>query len=131
MAFEGVDTARLLHGAMRVAVTNHTIIANNVANADTPGYSPTRLDFQATLKDVIHGHRSVSLRKTHPKHLEGRPRMAGRFERKALLSKNDFNKVDLENEMDQLNRNSGNYDLYGALLSKRFAQVRGMLQRLR
>ncbi len=129
--FEGVDTARLLHGAMRVAVTNHTIIANNVTNADTPGYNPTSLDFKATLKDVIGGKRSVSLRKTHPKHLQGRPRMSATFERKAVLSKNDFNKVDLEHEMDQLNRNSGNYDVYGALLTKRFAQAREMLQRLR
>ena len=104
--FEGVDTARLLHGAMRVAVTNHTIIANNITNADTPGYN-------------------------HPKHLEGRPRMSATFERKAVLSKNDFNKVDLEHEMDQLNRNSGNYDVYGALLTKRFTQAREMLQRLR
>lgn len=131
MAFEGVDTARLLHAAMRVSVTNHTVIANNVANADTPGYNPTKLDFQATLKDAIRGGRSVSLRKTHPKHLEGRPRLEGKFERKAILSKNDFNKVDLEEEMDQLNRNSGNYDLYGALLAKRFAQAREMFQRLR
>ena len=129
--FEGVDTARLLHGAMRVAVTNHTIIANNITNADTPGYNPTSLDFKATLKDVIGGKRSVSLRKTHPKHLEGRPRMSATFERKAVLSKNDFNKVDLEHEMDQLNRNSGNYDVYGALLTKRFTQAREMLQRLR
>jgi len=132
LAFEGVDTARLLHSAMRVAVTNHTIIANNVTNADTPGYNPTRLDFEATLKDVLRGSkRSVSLRKTHPKHLGGHPRMSATFERKAVLSKNDFNKVDLEHEMDQLNRNSGNYDLYGALLTKRFSQAREMLQRLR
>jgi flagellar basal-body rod protein FlgB len=129
--FEGVETARLLHGAMRVAATNHTIIANNIANADTPGFNPTQLDFKATLKDVIRGKRSVSLRKTHPKHLGGRPRMAATYEQKAVLSKNDFNKVDLEHEMDQLNRNSGKYDLYGALLTKRFSQAREMLQRLR
>lgn len=131
MAFEGVDTARLLHGAMKVAVTNHTILANNIANADTPGFNPTRLDFQATLKGVIEGKRSVSLRKTHPLHLDGKPRIDGKFERKAVLSKNDFNKVELEHEIDQLNRNSGKYDVYGALLSKRFAQAREMLQRLR
>ncbi len=129
--FEGVDTARLLHGAMKVSVTNHTIIANNIANADTPGFNPTQLDFKATLQDVIQGKRSVALRKTHPLHLEGRPRIGAKFERKAVLSKNDFNKVDLEHEMNALNKNSGNYDLYGALLTKRFSQARNMLQQLR
>jgi flagellar basal-body rod protein FlgB len=131
LAFDGVDTARLLHSAMRVAVTNHTVIANNIANADTPGFNPTKLDFEATLKGVLEGRRSVSLRKTHHKHLEGRPRMDARFDRKVVQSKNDFNKVELEHEMDQLNRNSGKYDLYGALLTKRFTQAREMLQRLR
>ena len=117
--------------AMQAQATRMRHVSENISNADTPGYNPTTLDFKATLEDVLGDKRSVSLRKTHPKHLSGRPRMRGVFERKAVLSKNDFNKVDLEQEMDQLNRNSGNYDLYGALLAKRFSQAREMLQRLR
>lgn len=129
-AFAGVDTSRLLVQAMQVAETNHRIIANNIANVDTPNFNPTHLDFKKTLQTVLDGRGRVSLRKTQPQHFDmglDRPQ----FERLALLSKNDYNKVDLDEEMAQLAQNTGRYTIYSSLLAKRFDQLKNMLTALR
>jgi len=130
LPYAGVDTSRLLIEAMKVAQINHRIIANNIANADTPHFNPTRLDFQATLRSAVEGRGRISLRKTQPRHLDIR-KYRPQFERLAFLSKNDYNKVDLDEEVALLSENTGRYTTYGSLLVKRFDQVKNMLTNLR
>jgi len=130
VAFEGVSTITLLQEGMKVAVRNQALIASNVANADTPNYNPARLDFQASLRDAIEGRGRVELRKTQARHLDA-TRELPRLERLALLSKNDYNKVDLEQEMADLAENTGRYTTYSSLLGKQFSMVKNMLSGLR
>ena len=47
------------------------------------------------------------------------------------MSKNDYNKVDLEEEMARLSQNTGKYTLYASLLTKRFSQIKDMLAAVR
>jgi flagellar basal-body rod protein FlgB len=128
--FAGVDTTLLLQRAMGVAELNQRLIANNIANVDTPNYNPTELDFQATLRDVIEGRGRLSLRKTLPRHLDA-TRERAEFKRLAILSKNDYNKVDLDEQMANLSANTGKYVVYASLLTKRFEQVKAMLNNIR
>jgi flagellar basal body rod protein FlgB len=53
------------------------------------------------------------------------------LERLALLSKNDYNKVDLEQEMADLAENTGRYTTYSSLLAKQFGMIKSMLSGLR
>jgi len=129
-ALAGVSTARLLQEAMRVAELNHRVIANNIANVDTPNFNPTEVDFQATLRAALEGRGRIALRRTLPAHIEAgvvRPH----FESLAFLSKNDYNKVDLDREIVKLSENTANYTVYSSLLAKQFRQVRNMLTNLR
>lgn len=128
--YSGVDTTRLLVEAMKVAQMNHRLIANNIANADTPGYTPVTLDFQATLRNAIEGRGRIALRRTSPKHLAAERLLA---EPAALVygSKNDYNQVDIDQEMANLSRNTGDFNVYGSLLVKRFQMVKNMLTTLR
>ena len=130
LPFAGVDTSRLLQKAMAVAEVNQRLIANNIANADTPHYNPVRLDFQATLRAALEGTDRVALRTTQARHFDVslyRPE----FEGLAFLSKNDYNKVDLDEEVVQLSENTGRYTIYGSLLAKRFQSVKNMLNNIR
>lgn len=129
-AFSGVDTTTLLVKAMDTATLKHRILANNIANADTPGFNPTRLNFQETLRRSLEGRGGFALRTDHPRHFdftEYRPD----FERIAFLSKNDYNKVDLDEQMASLSENTGQYNTYARLLSRRFQAARSMLNDLR
>lgn len=128
--FAGVDTTRLLVQGMRVAELNHRVIANNVANAETPYFTPTRIDFDATLRDALEGRGRVDLRTTQARHFE-RSVMRPKLDRVALMSKNDYNKVDLDQEMVELQKNSGRYTMYAGLLVKRFQGISDMLSNLR
>lgn len=129
-AFAGVNTGYLLHQAMRTAELNHKLIAQNIANAETPNYNPASLDFQATLKAALGGRTRFDLRKTDVRHLDGGV-ATPRFERLAISSKNDYNKVDLDQEMTRLSANTGRYTTYSSLLAKRFRSIKDMLDKLR
>ncbi len=129
-AFEGVDTITLLQNAMRVAALNHRVIANNVANVDTPHFNPLRLDFQDALRAFLEGRERFSLRRTSPRHLEASRHIIG-LDKVAKVSKNDYNKVDLEEEMSRLSENTGRYTIYSGLLTEKFRQIRDMLSNIR
>lgn len=129
-AFSGLNVADVLQHAMRVSAMDHRIIANNIANVDTPRFTPTELDFQATLRSAIGGQGRVALRKTQVRHLEAGHERAV-LERLAVFSKNDYNKVDLEHEMARLGENTGRYTTYGSLLTKHFKQVKDLLTNIR
>lgn len=128
--FGNVGVTPLLMNAMRVASLNHRLIANNIANADTPNFDPARLDFQATLQRTLNGQEGVALRTTHRRHL-GKTVPRPDFEALALLSKNDYNKVDLDEQMAALSENTSNFNVYARLLGRNFQRTRTMISDLR
>lgn len=130
MAFPGVDTVHVLQSAMRVAEYNQRLIANNIANADTPNYNPARLDFQQALRAAVEGRDRVALRTTQDRHFDLTLGRAG-LESLASLSKNDYNKVDLDQELLNLSENTGRYTTYGSLLVKKFQSIKNMLSTIR
>lgn len=129
-AFAGIDAGDVLRQAMKVCEMNHRILANNVANAETPGYRAVQLDFQKTLKNAIQTESRASLRSAQA------PGLASRIQRPefkdlASLSRNDYNTVDIDNELVRLSENTGNYTVYSTLLTKRFGLMKNMLSMLR
>jgi flagellar basal-body rod protein FlgB len=111
---------------MKVAQVNQRIIANNIANADTPGFNPAHMDFQKALSAELDGTGNVQLRRTLPQHLE-KSAHRPEFEGLAFLSKNDYNKVDLDDEIAKLSENTGRYTMFGSLLVKQFEEMKSLL----
>ncbi len=124
-----VDVMRLLSAGLKVSGRQHKLIANNIANVDTPHYNPQELDFQKVLRSEIEGRGGLSLRKSHPRHLDGH-RPAGRIDNLAILSKNDYNKVDLDDQLAKLSENRGRYVMYSRLVSKKFEMSKNLLTAL-
>lgn len=129
-AFAGVDAMDVLRQAMKVSEQNHRIIANNLANGDTPGYNAVQLDFQRTLRNAVESQRKASLRNPEA-HRFDESFVSPYFKPLASISKNDYNKVDIDAELARLSENTSNYNVFGSLLAKRFATIKTMLSTIR
>ena len=127
--FAGVPTTTLLMQAMKVREQNHRFLANNIANVDTPHYTPVELNFEKTLRSMLEGRGGLALRTTRPQHFDLESHRLD-FERLAFLSKNDYNKVDLDDQITKLSQNTGEYTTYARLLGKKFEMTKSMLQSL-
>lgn len=88
------STQLLLHRAIAGATLRGAVLADNVANADTPGFQPSDVDFHAALRGAIAGG---------PGAIEG---VAFEPERGAPLAlRADGNGVDVEAESAKLAEN--------------------------
>lgn len=61
-------TSEILQKSLDLREKNQRVIASNIANAETPGYSPAKLDFEDSLRNAIKGRGPV-LATTHPQHI--------------------------------------------------------------
>ena len=128
--FAGVDTTRLLVAGMKVAQDAVRVTANNIANVETPGYNPVHVDFQRTLREVIEGRGTFALRRTRPQHFDVTRQYLGAGSL-VRTSKNDYNKVDIEEEIANLADFRGKYAVYSSLVTKQFSMVKSMLSQAR
>ncbi len=119
---EKVNAETMLISALKVAEINHRYIANNIANADTPGYTQRELDFQKSLDAVIHGRGGIVLRTNHPRHIQVE-KEGVIVEKRRNVIKNDFNSVNIDEQIARLTENTGKATVYTALLSKKFNQL--------
>jgi len=122
-AVGGISTVDLLAVSLRLLERNNRLLANNIANVDTPSFKPSHLDFHESLKKALLHTRSTS----------GRVRRALPIvlEEDGVEARNDGNSVDIETEMMKLAENTARYELYAGLLKKKFEITKGMLTRLR
>lgn len=129
-------TMQVLFGAvdgMRDALTyhreRHTVLAGNVANLDTPGFSPAdlvRTDLPEPGSTTTPGAAST-LTVTHAGHLTGADGvLAGTTEivHDELPRSADDNGVSLEREMAKVEANRLRYQATSELVSKRLALLR-------
>ena len=62
------STLQLLQKVLDLRSQNQHIISSNIANADTPGFAPTKLQFENELQSALHGNNMKSVT-THPNHI--------------------------------------------------------------
>lgn len=99
--------------------------ANNIANANTPGYKRMFVPFEAVLQQELRGEHQRGLSRTHPKHLMGK-RGASSFSasRSWTTMRNDGSGVDIDIEMTQLAKDSLLYNALVQQVSSRYAALR-------
>jgi len=118
-SLDGFNSNQVLIGAMKTAEANHRLIANNIANADTPHFAPAEMDFQKTLKAMLDGRSHAALRTSRFRRF-GMAHRRTNTDRQSEVSKNDFNMVNLDVELAKMAENRGRYTTYARILSKKF-----------
>lgn len=67
--------------ALKLRSSRAAVLANNLANADTPGYKAKDIDFQSALKGQMKIHQSHSnLEVTHQRHMSVNSGVGGQFD---------------------------------------------------
>jgi flagellar basal-body rod protein FlgB len=124
---EGIKVLQLIGRKLDYVATRHTLLAQNVANADTPGYTPKDLKpFAAALK----GSAATRLVQTSPLHLSPskspqaftEDRRAGSWE-----TEPSGNGVGLEEQMIKAADSTREYQLASNLLRKNISMLRATL----
>lgn len=98
--------ASQLERYMTLLSTRQTLVASNIANADTPGYKTRDIDFQSELQNAMGQTAPI------PQEVPG------------LTLKNDGNNVDLDREARLLSENALRFSVASNLLHSEIKRVR-------
>lgn len=119
----------ILHAALNGLNARQNVISNNIANADTPGYSAQTLDFEGQLQRDIEarkrGRSPHELSTTHGRHYE-RPGLKEPHSMQDLLGQmsNDGNGVDMEQEIVNMAQAQLSYTTVSQLVAGRFSSLK-------
>jgi len=108
------DVSVLNNKLMELAQERQKVIANNMANSDTPGYVRHELEFQGRLKQIMSDGNTDAIANLKPELVldESGP------------MKDDGNNVSISNEMNEMMQNG----VYFNLLAKAFSTRIGILK---
>ncbi|MFH2123581.1 MAG: flagellar basal body rod protein FlgB [Pseudomonadota bacterium] len=121
----------LLKKTLDLRSANQRLIASNIANADTPGYTPSRLEFEQELQQAIQGKGSAQI--THPDHIpigaSDLSSVTGTIVKDPdTTGIGDQNGVSIDREMMDLSENELIYETAAQLLKKKLTQLSYVIQ---
>ena len=125
MLFDGLHKG--LGQVLNLRMSQHTLTASNLANADTPGYKAKFIPFDQVLGEAIHQGKGLRLRTTHNLHNAGLGRNVNDpdvDEIEAAPWVADGNSVNAEREAVRLKENSTMFSGVSRGLSRRLAMLR-------
>ena len=100
----------VIGSAMQASIFRNEVIADNIANADTPGFKKSRVEFEDSLRKALD-----KISGTGVKDLNG-VRMRAVTMHGAFNYRIDENNVDMENEMSDLYQNAARYDALAGMV---------------
>jgi len=142
MPVEGLfsTTIEVLSKSVDLRTRNQNLISSNIANAETPGYTPKALRFEESLQQAVkktskRGNSSATPSLTHPAHIplkgsgESIQQVRGDVvETPSKTPGRDGNSVELENEMASMMQNQVLFNASAQLLAKKFEGLRSALR---
>lgn len=109
-------TQSVLQEAMSGAALREQVLANNVANANTPGFSRSDLDFQSAIQQALDTGTPVDQVQFQPQ-VDGSP---------ALTL--DGNNVSVDAEMSKLSENTITYQALAGIAHARLAMIENVVK---
>jgi flagellar basal-body rod protein FlgB len=124
----------LIQRALDASSMAHSVIANNIANVDTPGFKRSEVVFNEQLKDAIQARQAdaqqLPLARTDPRHLDLDPLPPLSSLKPKVVTdlssslRNDGNNVDIDTEVSLLAQNTVWYQTLAQITQHQFT---GML----
>lgn len=121
--------SQVLRKSLDLRAKNQNFIAANVANAETPGYSAVKFQFEDALAAAIDGQRQgLALATTNPGHISGDVKAVADVEGVTTVVRDhtgigDKNSVNVDQEMLELSKNELMFETSAQLLQKKISQL--------
>ncbi|MGI6151285.1 MAG: flagellar basal body rod protein FlgB [Christensenellales bacterium] len=128
-AFGGIH---LLQKGLDAAWTRNSVITNNIANVDTPGFKSSRVEFETALKRAMEAESGgFSTKRTRPEHFDFSG-STGKVKPTIVSNHNttyrlDGNNVDIDYESVELARNTFWYYSMIEQISSEFAKLKTVI----
>ncbi len=121
----------IIHRTLDVSMLRRNVIADNLANADTPNFKRSNVNFESELKRAFQSQikPAIEAKMTNEKHIPFyQPvdyRSVGPRRVLDYLSQTDANgnNVDVEEESIHMLKNQLNYQLLAQVVSNQFSQI--------
>ncbi|ADD69079.1 flagellar basal-body rod protein FlgB [Denitrovibrio acetiphilus DSM 12809] len=128
--FERMKIDTLATG-LRTASVKNGVIAENIANKDTPGYKAQDLEFYDVMDEVLGTGKKLPLTRTNEKHLPP----AGRgvdpssfvYQQNNPSVRNDGNDVNVDYEMTQMAENTIRYNMMADMTAGKFTKLKNII----
>ena len=130
-------TVDLLHRAMDAGTVRRNVIANNIANADTPNFKRSNVNFESELKRALESEKTrpvLELTLTDPRHIPGwkerdyRDVQIRRVLDYTTTYNNNGSNVDPEQEFMYATENQMSYSLFAQAAAFEFSQINQVLR---
>lgn len=122
-------SADLLHQGLEASWLRNTVIRNNIANVETPGFKASNVEFESLFAEALSGS-NFSGKMTREKHREignsgGITSVTGKVvEDTGTSMRMDGNNVDIESENVKLAQNSIQYNLLVSKLNSELSRLK-------
>ena len=118
----GIDkSATLLEKMLDVSSVKHKVIANNIANVNTPGYKKMEVSFANQLEKALNESSMNKFDTLQPKIVISK-------EDTSETARNDGNNVDMDKEVSSLVKNTLTYSIYTQLLAKKYEGIKSAIE---
>ena len=118
----GIDkSATLLEKMLDVSSIRHKVIANNIANVNTPGYKKMEVSFADQLEKAVNESSMNKFDTLQPKIVISK-------EDTSETVRNDGNNVDMDKEVSSLVKNTLSYSIYTQLLAKKYEGIKSAIE---
>jgi flagellar basal-body rod protein FlgB len=114
-------TLAIVEKAMDARMANQRLVASNLANIDTPGYHAQRLDFEATMQNVLAQVEAA----TDASQIGALKPVI--YTSSAPSRSLDGNNVDVDEEMGELTTNKLVYTLASKMIADKFGQMNSVV----
>ncbi|MEJ2044242.1 MAG: flagellar basal body rod protein FlgB [Reinekea sp.] len=130
MSALGFENSLGIHdSALLVRSDRSSILANNLANADTPGFKARDIDFKAILRGEVERQNSMAVDQTNVRHIPGRVEDGWeKLYRNPMQPSIDGNTVEEHVENKEFTTNAMAYNASFEFLSGKFKGLTGAIR---
>jgi len=123
------DAFLVLKNSLRASAQRHEVIANNIANVNTPNFKKSRVSFEDELKSALKTSGGSSLVCTSSKHMSGSVGSPASVMPKEMLVEKtamslNGNNVDVDEEMTELAKNTIYYNALVELMKSKINMLK-------